>query len=137
MVLPPKMIFCMGGSTQLGPVPLEGQQCHSHPASFSSLPEGYYLHRGRLFAQQGQPLHCDCATSLHPLITGGPYLVQPDNQCQVTVAVINCSPVDLEVQRNDLLAASKMSKTVKPGRSTWLTSRLWPSKERSHGLAKC
>ena len=27
------------------------------------------------------------ASGLHPLITGGPYLVQPDNQGQVTVAV--------------------------------------------------
>jgi hypothetical protein len=38
------------------------------------------------------------ASSLHPLITSGPYLVQPDSQGQVTVAVKNCSPVDLELQ---------------------------------------
>ena len=45
------------------------------------------------------------ASGLHPLITGGPYLVQPDNQGQVTVAVKNCSPLDLELQRNDFIGS--------------------------------
>jgi hypothetical protein len=38
---------------------------------------------------------------------GGPYLVQPDNLGQVTVAVKNCSPVDLELQRNDFIGSIK------------------------------
>ncbi len=45
------------------------------------------------------------ASSLHPLITGDPYLVQPDSQGQVTVAVKNCSPVDLELQCNDFIGS--------------------------------
>ena len=45
------------------------------------------------------------ASGLHPLITGGPYLVQPDNQGQVTFAVKNCSPLDLELQRNDFIGS--------------------------------
>jgi hypothetical protein len=45
------------------------------------------------------------ASGLHPLITGGPYLVQPDSQGQVTVAVKNCSPLDLELQRNDFIGS--------------------------------
>ncbi len=44
-------------------------------------------------------------SGLHPLITGGPYLVQPDSQGQVTVAVKNCSPLDLELQRNDFISS--------------------------------
>jgi hypothetical protein len=43
------------------------------------------------------------ASSLHPLITGGPYIVEPDNQGQVTVAIKNCAPTDLELQRNDFV----------------------------------
>ena len=39
----------------------------------------------------------------HPLVTGGPYLVQPDNLGQITIAVKNCSPVDLELERNDFI----------------------------------
>jgi hypothetical protein len=47
------------------------------------------------------------ASSLHPLITDGPYLVQPDNQGQVTVGAKNCSPVDLKLQRNDFIGSIK------------------------------
>jgi hypothetical protein len=47
------------------------------------------------------------ASGLHPLITGGPYLVQPDSQGQVTVAVKNCSPHDLELQRNNFIGSVK------------------------------
>jgi hypothetical protein len=47
------------------------------------------------------------ASSLHPLITGGPYLVEPDNQGQVTVAIKNCAPTDLELQRNDFIGNIK------------------------------
>ncbi len=45
------------------------------------------------------------ASSQHPLVTGGPYLVQPDTQGQITIAVKNCSPVDLELQRNDFIGS--------------------------------
>ncbi len=43
------------------------------------------------------------ASSFHPLITGGPYLVEPDSLGQVTVAVKNCAPTDLELNRNDFV----------------------------------
>jgi hypothetical protein len=43
------------------------------------------------------------ASSSHHLVTGGPYLVQPDSQGQVTIAVKNCSPIDLELDRNDFI----------------------------------
>jgi len=43
------------------------------------------------------------ASHTHPLVTGGPYLVQPDNLGQITIAVKNCSPVDLELERNDFI----------------------------------
>jgi hypothetical protein len=43
------------------------------------------------------------ASSLHPLITGGPYLVEPDSLGQVTVAVKNCAPTDLELHQNDFV----------------------------------
>jgi hypothetical protein len=45
------------------------------------------------------------ASRLHPLITGGPYLVEPDNQGQVTVAIKNWAPTDLELQRNDFISS--------------------------------
>ncbi len=38
-------------------------------------------------------------------LLGGPYLVQPDNQGQVTVVVKNCSPLDLELHRNDFIGS--------------------------------
>jgi hypothetical protein len=46
-----------------------------------------------------------CIANIATLITGGPYFVQPDSQGQVTVAVKNCSPVDLELQRNDFIGS--------------------------------
>ncbi len=45
------------------------------------------------------------ASSLHPLITGGPYLVEPDSLGQVTVAVKNCASTDLELNRNDFVGS--------------------------------
>ena len=42
-------------------------------------------------------------SSLHPLLTGGPYLVEPDSLGQVTVAVKNCAPTELELSRNDFI----------------------------------
>ncbi len=43
------------------------------------------------------------ANSQHPLVTGGPYLVLPDNLGQVIVAVKNCASIDLELQSNDFI----------------------------------
>ncbi len=54
---------------------------------------------------EGNLCRANVASSLHPLITGGPYLVQPDSQGQVTVAVKNCSPVDLELQSYDFIGS--------------------------------
>jgi hypothetical protein len=39
----------------------------------------------------------------HPLVTGGLYLVSPDNLGQVTVAVKNCAPTELELARNNFI----------------------------------
>ncbi len=44
--------------------------------------------------------HCK---SQHLLVTGGPYLVSPDTLGQVTVAIKNCAPTDLELARNDFI----------------------------------
>ncbi len=43
------------------------------------------------------------ASSQHPLVTGGPYLVTPDSLGQVKVAVKNCAPTELELARNDFI----------------------------------
>jgi hypothetical protein len=40
-------------------------------------------------------------------VTGGPYLVQPDGQGKITIAAKNCSPVDLELDRNDFIGQVK------------------------------
>jgi len=56
---------------------------------------------------EGNLCIANIASSLHTLITGGPYLVQPDSQGQITVAVKNCSPVDLELQRNNFISSIK------------------------------
>ncbi len=45
------------------------------------------------------------ASSLHLLITGGPSLVEPDSLGQVTVAVKNCAPTDIELNRNDFVGS--------------------------------
>jgi hypothetical protein len=44
------------------------------------------------------------ASSQHPLVTIGPYLVLPDTLGQVTVAVKNCAPTELELERNDFIS---------------------------------
>jgi hypothetical protein len=54
---------------------------------------------------EGDLCIANVASGLHPLITGVPYLVQPDSQGQVTVAVKNCSLLDLELQRNDFIGS--------------------------------
>jgi hypothetical protein len=43
------------------------------------------------------------ASSQHPFVTGEPCLVAPDNLGEVTIAVKNCAPVHLELQRNDFI----------------------------------
>jgi hypothetical protein len=47
------------------------------------------------------------ASNHHPLVTRGPYLVEPNNLGQVTIAMKNCSPIGLEL--TILSAASKHS----------------------------
>jgi hypothetical protein len=39
------------------------------------------------------------ASSIHPLVTGT-VPVQPDSQDQITIAIKDCSPVDLDLERN-------------------------------------
>ncbi len=52
---------------------------------------------------EGTTCIANVPSSSHPLVTGGLYLVQPDNLGQVTIAVQNCSPMDLELDRNDFI----------------------------------
>jgi hypothetical protein len=70
------------------------------------------------------------ASSTHLLVTGGLYLVQPDNQGQITIAVKNCSPVDLNLTKRISSAVLKMFKIVKPKKSTQLIYKLWLSNAR-------
>ena len=46
---------------------------------------------------EGNLCLANIASSEHPLVTGGPYLVTPDSLGQVTVAVKNCAPTELEL----------------------------------------
>ena len=39
----------------------------------------------------------------HPLLTGGPYLVCPDKNGLVTVPIYNCSPISVEIDRNEFI----------------------------------
>ena len=39
----------------------------------------------------------------YPLLSGGPYLVQPDQNGYVTVPIQNCAPTDLVLDRNDVI----------------------------------
>jgi hypothetical protein len=61
--------------------------------------------KGGSLPSEGNLCIATVASSIHPLITGGPYLVQPDNQGQVTVAVKNCRPVDLKLQHKDFIGS--------------------------------
>jgi hypothetical protein len=47
------------------------------------------------------------ASNNHPLVTGEPYLVQPDSQGQIIITVKNCSPVDPELLRNNFIGQVK------------------------------
>jgi hypothetical protein len=52
---------------------------------------------------EGNLCLANIASSQHPLVTRGPYLVSPDTLGQVTVAVKNCAPTKLELARNDFI----------------------------------
>ena len=39
----------------------------------------------------------------NPLLTGGPYLVSPDENGLVTVPIYNCSPLSVEIDRNEFI----------------------------------
>jgi len=52
---------------------------------------------------EGNLCLANVASSEHPLVTGGPYLVTPDNLGQFTIAVKNCAPTELELARNDFI----------------------------------
>ncbi len=54
---------------------------------------------------EGNLCIANVASGLHPLITGGPYLVQPDSQGQVTLAVKNCSPLNLKLHCNNFIGS--------------------------------
>jgi hypothetical protein len=69
-------------------------------------------------------------SSLHPLITGGPYLVKPDNQGQVTVAIKNCAPTDLDLQRNDFVGNIKNIENCKTRELNPPTYKLLPNREQ-------
>jgi hypothetical protein len=62
---------------------------------------------GGSLPREGNLCIANITSSLHPLISGSLYLVQPNSQGQVTVAVKNCSPVDLQIQRNDFIGSVK------------------------------
>jgi hypothetical protein len=59
--------------------------------------------KGGTLPRQGNLCIAMVASSHHLLIKGGPYLVQPNTQGQITIAVKNCSLVDLELQRNNFI----------------------------------
>ena len=40
----------------------------------------------------------------NPYVTGGPYLVQTDKHGGVYVPMFNCTPYDIELQRNEFVA---------------------------------
>jgi hypothetical protein len=71
------------------------------PLSVAFIKATVRTKRGTL--TEGTLCIANIASSSHPLITGGPYLVQPDSQGQITITVKNCSPIDLELNRNDFI----------------------------------
>jgi hypothetical protein len=52
---------------------------------------------------EGNLCLANIASAQHPLVTGGPYLVSPDTLGQVTIALKNCAPTELELARNDFI----------------------------------
>ena len=46
--------------------------------------------------------HCE-----NPMITGGPYLVETDEEGCARLPVYNCSPIDVELGRNDFLGSAE------------------------------
>jgi hypothetical protein len=53
---------------------------------------------------EGNLCLANIASPQHRLVTGGPYLVSSDTLGQVTVAVKNCAPTELELARNDFIS---------------------------------
>jgi hypothetical protein len=61
--------------------------------------------KGGTLPREGKFCIATVASSQHPLFTGGPYLVQPNTQGQITIAVKNCFPVNLELQQNKFIGS--------------------------------
>jgi hypothetical protein len=74
------------------------------PLSVAYIKATIRTESGSLSAQNNLCI-ANIASSIHPLITGGPYLVEPDSVGQVTVAVKNCAPTELELNRNDFVGS--------------------------------
>ena len=47
----------------------------------------------------------------NPLVTGGPYLVSPDENGLVTVPINNCSPLSVEIDRNEFIGVDENAST--------------------------
>ena len=47
----------------------------------------------------------------NPLLTGGPYLVSPDDNGLVTVPIYNCSPLSVEIDRNEFIGVIENAST--------------------------
>ena len=47
----------------------------------------------------------------NPLLTGGPYLVSPDENGLVTVPIHNCSPLSVEIDRNEFIGVVENAST--------------------------
>jgi len=52
---------------------------------------------------EGNLCLANITSAQHPLVTGGPYPVSPHTLGQVTVAVKNCAPTELELSQNDFI----------------------------------
>jgi hypothetical protein len=67
------------------------------PPLFAAYLKATILTEGGTMPGEGNLCIAMVASSQHPLVTGGPYLVQPNTQGQITIAVKNCSPVNLQL----------------------------------------
>jgi hypothetical protein len=75
----------VGGPAQLGARPPQSLQRYCYSALVSSYLKASICSEGGTLPGEGNLCIVTVASSQHPLITGGPYLVQPDTQGQITI----------------------------------------------------
>ncbi len=104
---PENRSFASEGQPNRGQGHLKVCKATVNPPSLVAYLKATICTKGGTLPGEGNLCITTVASSQHPLVTVGPYSVQPDSHSQIIVTVKNCLPMDLELQRNDFMGSIK------------------------------